>query len=139
MSDIAKKIDEVIAKDEQPVTIIIYQPDEEPYRSEIDGSESTIDVLGVESKKVRAAQDKNLRRYVRLRGRGQQEAEIARQGRIERATAAVVGWHGWEVGGQPAECTPENLATIFRAQHILEQVEEAITEHARFFTKSSPS
>jgi hypothetical protein len=138
MPDIQRTIDTVLAADEQPATVTIYQPDGEPYLAG-DGSPATMDVLGAESKKVRAAQDKNLRRYVRSRGRGQHEADIARQGRVERATAAVVAWHGWEIDGQPAPCTPEHLETVFRAQHILEQVEEAITEHARFFTKSSPS
>ena len=136
MPDIQTAVDAVLAADEQPIRITVYQPDGEPYRAS-DGSEATLDVLGAESARVRAAQDRNLRRYIRARGR--HEGEIAREGRIERACAAVVAWHGWELGDQPAPCTPENLGKLFRAQHLLEQVEEAITEHARFFKPASPS
>ena len=136
--DIEQQLAEVIAEDEQPAVVTIYQPDGEPYRA-ADGSEATMSLLGSESKKVRQAQDRALRRLIRQRSRGQNEVEEARQNRIEVATAALVAWHGWEIGGKPAVLTAENAAKVFRVQHILQQVEEVVSGHARFFKSNSPA
>lgn len=138
MPDIEQTINAVLAEDEEPAVIVIYRTDGQAYRA-TDGSEVTMSVLGQESKAVKAAQDRSVRRYARSRRGARDEAQIARETRIEIATAAVVGWHGWEIDGQPAPLTPENLGRVLRADHILQQVEEAIHEHARFFKHSSAS
>lgn len=132
-----KKMDEVMAQDEQPVTVTIFQKDGEPYRA-ADGSEATMSFLGNESKKVRQAKANNQRKFIRALRSGR-DGELDNSERVSVVFAALTGWHGWENGGTPAEVTLENVKTVCEPEHILEQAERAIRAHADFFKANSRS
>ena len=135
--DITKKLDEAIAQDETPAEQVIYQKNGEPYTG-LDGNPSTITFVGTESKRVRAALEANDRRGLRQR-RQQITPEDLRENRVNVAIAGCVAWRGWDDGKQDIPCTPDNLRTVFRAEHILQQVEQHISRHADFFANSSKS
>jgi hypothetical protein len=135
--DITKQLDQVIAQDDEGSEQIIYQKNGEPYVG-IDGKPATITVVGTESKRVRAALDANDRRAIRGR-RQQTTPEDMRENRVNVAVAGSIAWRGWDDGTQDIPCTPENLRKLYRADHILQQVEAAITRHADFFATSSKS
>lgn len=137
-----KKVSEQSANEENGAVIpIVDKTTDEPYRAE-DGSESTITVVGSESKRYRRAQDQLTRRTIKRRGAP--SPDELRDDRIELAAAAVTAWHGWESKegdvATPVQCTPENVKQLLGAsQDILQQVETGIREHARFFAKPSRS
>lgn len=130
----------VIEQDEEGAVVTIYQTDGEPYKAS-DDSDCTMTVLGSESKRYRDAERRQQRRFVKRArtGGGGLSPEEADVEAIELAMAAVVDWHGWEIGGKPAECTPANLREVLKYKHIINQVNNAITGHAHFFAKSSES
>lgn len=133
--DITKELDSIIAQDEQGKVGIIYQPNDEPYLAP-DGTPCTMTVLGSESARVRKATEAFQRKLSRTPGKKDNIVELMR---IERAAAAVIEWHGWLTGAEPAACTPENIRTVCRAQHILVQIEGYRDRHADFFESSSSS
>lgn len=124
-----------VAKDETGVTIEISKKDGTPYLA-ADGTPCTITVLGSESKRYRDARDLTQRRALHKRRVKLEPADIMRN-RIELAAAAITDWHGWEIGGKEAACTPEHIQTLLKVYHILEQVEEGIESHADFFAAQS--
>lgn len=63
-------------------------------------------------------------------------AELYQQ-RVDRAMAALVGWTGLEDDGQPVPFSPDVARAILADPHYLEQVEEGMVGHARFFKKAS--
>ena len=134
--DFAKIADE-IAQDEQIATVPIENKNGDPYLAS-DGSQSTISVVGSESTRVQHAKDVQTRRLLRSTRRKLEPKDL-RENRIEIAAAAVVEWHGWEMNGEAWPCTPENAKKLLGAEHILVQVEEAVSRHSTFFTSSSPT
>jgi hypothetical protein len=61
---------------------------------------------------------------------------------VERITACVTGWQGFESSGQPLPYSAENAVTVVRGlqKHRPKQyknIEGAITSHADFFTTNS--
>jgi hypothetical protein len=139
MADIGSKIDEVIAQDEQEVTVTIYQPSGEPYVAADGKTECTVTVIGRESKAYRRAKDVQQKRMLNG-GRGAKlEPEDLRANRVALAVGAMRKWSGWEMDGGPAELNRENAQRLLRADHILEQVEDAIDKHAVFFARASQS
>jgi len=132
------KIQAEVAKDETGVVVPINQKSGDPYLA-ANGTPATVTVVGSESKKYRAARDSISRKMLRGRRTRLEPADLTNN-RVEMAAAAVTDWHGWEAGGKPAPCTPENVkALLMAADHILEQVESGISEHADFFANSSKS
>lgn len=65
-------------------------------------------------------------------------AELYEQ-RVERAMAALVGWTGLEDAGKPVSFSADLAQSILGDPHYLEQVEEGMVGHARFFKKASVS
>ena len=130
-----KKLDELVAADEEGAVVIIYQRNGDPYLA-ADGSESTMTVLGSESKKYKAAKRNTTKRMLNRR-RTMLEPEDIERNRINQAVAGVVDWHGWDDGKKDLACTPEDVAKVLKHDHILEQVEAAIMGHADFFTQNS--
>lgn len=126
-----------VAQDDTPVTIPIYQKDGDPYLA-ADGTPATIDVVGSESKRYKAARTKITKNMLRSR-RVRVEPEDLQRNRIAMAAAAVTGWHGWENGNEPLACTEENIAMLLGIEHVLEQVEAGISAHTDFFKQSSSS
>lgn len=136
MADFAK-VQEQIKQDEEVVDVPIFQKNGQPYLG-ADGSQSTIGVLGAESRKAQVARDSLTQRMIRSRA-GKMTPKDLRQNRIDQAAAVVVRWSGWEHEGKPWPCEPENVKAVLSADHILEQVEEGIARHADFFGNSSSS
>lgn len=132
MADVLKIQDE-IAQDEKGAVIPIAQKNGEPYLG-ADGAQSTITVLGFDSKKVKTAKDAVQRRAIRSRKKPDL-GDFARN-RVDLAAAAVVEWSGWESGTEAFPCTPDNIRSMLGADHILEQVEAGVAGHADFFAKN---
>lgn len=128
------QIETVVAQSEQVATITVFQPNDEPYRGS-DGKESTLSFTGSESRAFRAARDSVTRRVLRSR-KTRLEADDIERNRIDLAASVVTAWSGWEIGGKPAPCTPENVKALLKVEHILVQLEGAINGHADFFGKS---
>ena len=134
--DIGKEsIDAVLAEDEREATVTIYQKNGDAYKA-LDGSDSTMTVVGSESKRVREAKASLQKRLLKSR-RTKMTPEDIRVSRINTAASGVTGWHGWDISGKDADCTRDNVRDVLRLEHILEQIEAAITEHADFFAKPS--
>jgi hypothetical protein len=133
-----EQIEVEVAKDEEGAVVPIMRKNGEPYKSDIDGSESTITVVGSESKRYRNADDAAQRRRLRSRKSRLDPADFRRE-REEIAVACIIDWHGWESDGKALPCTPENVRKLLRYDHILAQVEGGIATHADFFANSSAS
>lgn len=123
------QIDAVIAEDEELAVIPIYKKNGDPYTS-ASGEPSTISVYGPESKAAKKGKRTEWRKLVKRTGTP--ELDEVEDGRIEKAIAHVGDWFGWESAGQPAPCTPENIRALFKAEHILAQVEAGVAKHAGF-------
>lgn len=124
-----------VAKDETGAVIPIMKKDGTPYVG-IDGKQSTITVMGNESKAYRAARDTITRRALQQRRVKLEPADVIRN-RIDLATAAVTDWSGWDAGGKNIEPNAENVRKVLGVYHILEQVEDGIDRHADFFAQQS--
>lgn len=134
--DISKIKDEV-AKDEEGATVTVYQKNGDPYLAADGTTPCTFTVVGDESKRVRQAKDRQTKRVLRDRQREIEPGDL-RTNRIELAAAGLIDWSGWESDGQPVPCTADNAKTLLgSADHLLEQAEEAIRRHARFFVERS--
>ncbi|MFH1603814.1 MAG: hypothetical protein ABIH03_07900 [Pseudomonadota bacterium] len=134
-----KKLDAVIALDEQEVEIVIYQKDGTPYLAPDGKTPCTITVVGEESQRVRDAKRATQRRILHQRTARIGPEEIERN-RIFEAAAAVTRWSGWTAGSDaPAACAQENVRELLRVPHILTQVEQGVSGHADFFKQQSGS
>ena len=130
-------LDAEIAKDETGAVIPINQKNGDAYRA-ADGTPATVTVVGSESKRYKDARNLITKRAINLRRQKMDPADLERN-RIDLAVAAIIDWSGWEIGGKVAECTPQNIRQLLRADHILEQVEAGIVGHADFFSTPSSS
>ncbi len=130
-----ESIEAVLADEEREAVVIIYQRDGDPYVA-LDGSDATMTVVGSESKRVREAKAKLQKKLLNSR-RSKMTPDDIRRSRINTAAAGVVGWRGWDKDGKEADCSPGNVRDVLALEHILEQVESAISEHADFFAKPS--
>jgi hypothetical protein len=140
-------IQEEQAQDEVPTAIEIDQKNGDPYLAPESTPEKpvpcTISVLGSDAKRVKLAKDKADRILLRA-GRKKLKPSDLRKNRIAIAAAAVTGWTGWTYGpdNAPFPCTPENIRAMLSKEHILDQVESGVNdhaEHADFFTSASSS
>ena len=138
MADITK-VKEQVAQDEEVVDVAILQKDGEPFRAGDGVTESTIGVVGTESKRYIAERNRQTQQAIRAsrrRGGNEPTPEELHGKRVSLAAAAVVRWSGWESDGKDWPCTPENVRALLASSiDILEQVEDAIERHARFFAK----
>jgi len=128
------EIKSLVAKENDGAAIPIYQKNGDPYLG-ADGEQSTITVVGSESKQYKAARHTQYRRMqkrVKL-GRGEATPEELERDVLDLAAAAVVGFSGWEEGGEPLAFTPENVKLLLGFDHILDQVQAGIHRHASFF------
>jgi len=127
-----KQLKKIAEEDEKGTVTTIYQRNGDPYTA-LDGTDSTMTVLGSESKAYRKAKRAALRRLLnRSSGRNRIEVEEVEANRIAQAAAAVPEWHGWDDGKTDLPCTPENVSDVLQWEHILEQVEAAIKGHSDF-------
>ena len=112
------------------VVTIIYQRNGEPYLAG-DGTESTMTIVGSESKKVKEAKA-NATRTMLNRKRTKLTPEDVEDNLISQASAAVIEWHGWEIDGKDAKLNKDNLTAVLKYDHIREQVELVRDAHADF-------
>ena len=128
-------INAVLDQEEREAVVTIYQKNGDAYKG-LDASDATMTVVGSESKRVRDARDTLQKRLLNTR-RLKLSPEEIRRNRIHTAAAGVTTWAGWDDGKVDVECTPENVRSVLKLEHILEQIESAIAEHSDFF--DSPS
>lgn len=136
--DINAELDAVIAESEREAPITIYKPNGSDAYLAPDGSECTVNLVGMESERVKRALDSNTRALLQAKKAKREPADV-RNARVRVAIAACVSWHGWTAGATPAECTPKNVRHLLRADHILEQFEAGINGHSDFFSNSLTS
>lgn len=135
--NITTGLDAVIAQDEEKAVVTIFQKNGDAYLAP-DGSECTVTLLGMESKRVKAALDKNTRALLQAK-RQKREPKDVLAARIRVVIAAMTGWHGWvldDAATETAQLNDANVRLLVRADHILDQVEAGIAGHADFFLKN---
>lgn len=60
------------------------------------------------------------------------------QQQIELVAACIISWDGFTLNGAPFPCTMENAVMVLKSAHwIRQELEEAMGDHASFFTSSS--
>ena len=125
-------------QDDEGAVVTIYQRDGEPYLAS-DGTESTVTVVGSESKQYRAAKLAQQRRLMKRARTGARELtpEELERDVLKLAASAVTAWHGWEKGGKELPCEEKNVLQILEYVHIFEQVQAGIAGHSAFFAKGS--
>jgi hypothetical protein len=128
-----KNLEKLNDAENDGVVTVIYQRNGEPYQAS-DGTESTMTIVGSESKKVKAAKASQTRTMLNKR-RTKLTPEDVEENLISQAAAAVIDWHGWELDGKPAKLNKENLAAVLKYDHIREQVEQVRDAHADFSGK----
>lgn len=129
-----QKISQEVEQQDIAAPVPIFKRDGEPDLAS-DGTQTTFMMLGRDSKKVRAVVDRQTREWARHRG--PIDPKVVYEKRVEIAIAALVAWPGVEDGGKPFPLTPDNARLVFADRHYLEQAEEGVNQHARFFTKAS--
>lgn len=125
-----------VSESERVATLVIYQPDGEPYRSK-SGEECTLSFTGSESKAYRIERERIQRRSLNRRQTKVDPADILKN-RVDLAAAPLTGWTGWEDDDdEPAAFSKEGAKGLLEVEHILTQLEAGIEAHASFFGKPS--
>ena len=94
----------------------------------------SITVVGAYSDTYRKSQAAN--RDKMLKSRGRMEASALEQQSIDTIARCIKGWEGFTSEGKPFPFTRENaVALLTNAPWIREQLDEAIHDHAGFFSK----
>lgn len=136
--DIADQLQQASAEDEGAV-VVINGVNGKPGRIKLPNGEIvpvTITVTGVNSRRYKAEQEAIRRRQ--LKKKDITSAKF-HEDSIELAAACTVEWTGILNKGQPVRCDRVNAAQIYKLfPHILEQVQDAMNEHALFTKGSSP-
>lgn len=105
-----------------------------------DGAERkpvTLLVAGTYSKIYRRTIDSQREKLLKQRRSSLSSEQIARQ-QLEAIAACILGWEGIFNGDQALPLNKENAITLLEsAPWVREQVEEAMNDHAAFFTNSS--
>jgi hypothetical protein len=98
-----------------------------------------IGLLGLESSTAEAIKKKARDRQRKRLGRPMTDAETTAY-LIELYTALTKWWRGVEWKGEPLECTPANIAMLYRVRPWLRgQVGEFMGENANFLTPAASS
>lgn len=96
----------------------------------------TITVAGTYSATYRRATDANRNRLFKRRSATLDGDQVYQQG-LELIAACVLAWDGFESAGTPLPMTKANVVAVLdAAPWIRDQVEAAMSDHARFFTPS---
>ncbi len=125
-------IDDVAREDEGTLVMVKDAAGEEQ-----DGV--TILVAGTYSTAYRKAVSAQRDRMLRQR-RGNLTGEQLERQQLELVAACIIEWDGFTSNGQPFPLSKDNAITLLtRAPWIREQVEEAMSDHASYFTKPAAS
>ncbi len=131
-----QKIQEAVEQDDVAVDVPIFARNGEPDTGS-DGTPTVFGMLGRDSEKVKRVMERQQRAWSRHRGPIDPKQILAN--RIEIAVAALAYWRGVDDNGTPVALAPDVAKTVFSDRHYLEQAEEGIANHARFFTTGSAS
>lgn len=130
-----KDVDDVRAGHDESKPVTILRLDGEPYKA-LDGTDSTISVVGSESRRMRKWEEAERER---MKVGGFNRTDDAER-RVARVVAAVTAWHGWDADGADLPCTPDNVRALLSSEgavHILRQLETGIAGHSLFSSASS--
>jgi hypothetical protein len=124
------------ANQEDNGTVVhIHGVDENPLFFKADSGEDkpvSITVTGVHSQRFRRIEAQHRKRKLKA---SRLTGETIYDENIEKVAACTVSWEGFFVNGTPVEMTPHNVKELYkRCPWVLEQVLEAMNDHARFFT-----
>lgn len=129
--------EQVASTEDEGTVVELLGPDEKPYLyKDANGEEKpvTITVAGAHSRRHRKAEEALRNRKLKPR---QMTGQIFHEDNIEKVVACTLAWSGIADKGQPLELTRANVAMVYkRAPWILDQVQEAMNDHARFFENS---
>lgn len=137
-------IDQVAEAEDQGTVVHVHdQVDRPMYYTAADGSEKpvTITVAGVHSRRHRKAEEAIRRRKLKP---NKLTNEVFYEDHIEKVVACTIGWEGFYSGSGesrvPVELTRQNAGRLYKsATWVLDQVVEAMNDHQRFFSTSSPT
>lgn len=120
-------------KADDGATLQIVHPESEEV---IDGM--TITLLGQDSKVYRkiqlAKQQAALNRIAKGKKAIDLDAEKLAEDSIDDLVQLTTGWTGFVLDGNPLECTPENIRTVYGEwAWIKEQVQEFVADRSNFF------
>lgn len=133
--DITKIPDEK-AQEDVGIDLPVVRRDGEPDLAS-DGTQTTFTVVGRNSSRVKRVIERQARQNARRRADLKFD-EVYEQ-RVERAIAALIDWHGVEENGAPVALTPDAARAVLSDPHYLEQVEDGMVSHGRFFKTASAS
>lgn len=127
------------AKEEDKGTeVFIHGVDEKPaFYTDEDGAEQpvTIIVAGMHSTQFRRAEELLRKRKLKARNF---TGEAVYDDNIEKVAACTLGWAGFTFKGEQVQCTPHNVKELYKkCPWVLDQVLEAMQDHARFFNSGS--
>lgn len=122
-------------------TLVLRHPvTDEPLIDEETKEEVSIDLLGVESKKMQSVQHRlaNARLSKGMKGgKLKITAEQLEASSLDLLTEATVGWKHIKVDGNKPPCTSENIRMVYkRFPFVVEQVDEFITDRANHLGNS---
>lgn len=133
--DITKLSDEK-SQDDVAIDLPVVGRDGEPSTGS-DGTPTVFKVLARNSAPVRRVIDRQARQNARRRS--ELTPKEAYGQRVERGAAALVGWTGVDNGGSPIAINPDAVQAVLSDPHYLEQVEDGMVNHGRFFKTASAS
>lgn len=123
-------------QEDDGITITISGPDGDKLTQDDGVTPVTITVAGSYSQRYRKAANANRDKLLKQRTRTVGADDLDRQA-LDLLAACVIAWDGFTDDGKPYPLTRENAVALFDAcPWIREQVESAVSDHARFFTKS---
>jgi hypothetical protein len=131
MAQIRDVVEKQIAKDEEGLVVPIYQRTGKPYVGK-DGKQSTLTMLGSESKRYRKALDEYYKSVA------ESPTEVSDQDLvIGKVAVGCIGWSGWEDGDKDLPCTFENVSALLSLGHVLVQAQNGLMRSKDFFGDGS--
>jgi hypothetical protein len=129
----------VVDLEEQGTCIELTMPDGEPMVYGEDNRPVTIRVAGTYSRRYKKA-ERGLANDALARKRKKMSDDEQDTRLMKLAAACVISWDGVFNAGEPLPCNEDTCVKVFAAAPwVYQQVLEAMQDHARFFTTSSPT
>ncbi len=117
------------AQPEEGVLIPIRQKNGAAYLA-LDGTLSTITVVGVDADRYAEAERLHAHFIGRLSGNQAVNLEVTHRLDCTLLASAVIDWHGWDDGKKELSPTSENVgALLLGARHIFDQVQAVVDNH----------
>lgn len=122
--------------EDKGIAVHIFGLDEKPlFHGENGDKPVTITVAGAHSKTFRRVEERLRKRKIKPR---QLTGEVIHEDNVYKVAACTLGWDGFYVDAQPIECNLENAKMLYKqCPWVMDQVMEAMNDHASFFESSS--